>query len=84
MPNCIHRLAAWRRIEVPRHVKAGGRFVEIEATPDDTPQVAAARALTADLCRVRRSQVTPYVSGACYESSARLLESGETSWQHLP
>ncbi|MBN1381324.1 MAG: MBL fold metallo-hydrolase [Deltaproteobacteria bacterium] len=39
-----------------------------------------ARMLKAQLCRLRAEQVRPYVSKALFESSARLLEEGTTSW----
>jgi uncharacterized sulfatase len=49
----------------------------------DDPAVVAARGLKAELCRTRAGEVQPYVSRAAYRSSARLLDAGATSWQHL-
>jgi alkyl sulfatase BDS1-like metallo-beta-lactamase superfamily hydrolase len=51
--------------------------------PDDDPVTTDARALKADLCRARAAEVKPYVSKACYGSSAALLDNGQQSWQHL-
>ncbi len=48
--------------------------------PGDDPEVAEARSLKAELCAARADQVAPFVSRSCYESSARLLEDGSTSW----
>ncbi len=42
-----------------------------------------AQALKAALCRQRATEVAPHVSRAMHESSARLLERGETSWTAL-
>lgn len=50
----------------------------------DDPEAVAARSLKAELCRVRASEVEPFVSKSCYRSSARLLDAGETSWTALP
>lgn len=50
----------------------------------DAPDVVSARELKAELCRERATQVTAYVSKACYRSSARLLDSGSVTWQDLP
>lgn len=55
----------------------------VALAPGDDPDVAAARALKAELCRERAKQVAPYVSKACYRSSARLLDAGATSWREL-
>jgi uncharacterized sulfatase len=52
--------------------------------PGDEPEVAEARALKSELCQARAKQVRPYVSKACYRSSARLLDAGTTTWQELP
>lgn len=49
----------------------------------DEPVVVEARALKAELCMTRASEVTPYVSKSCYRSSARLLATGPASWQRL-
>jgi uncharacterized sulfatase len=49
----------------------------------DQAEVAEARAVKADLCRTRASEITPFVSKSCYHSSARLLDDGHTSWTHL-
>ena len=49
----------------------------------DEPVVVAARALKAELCMSRASEITPYVSKSCYRSSARLLADGPASWQRL-
>jgi alkyl sulfatase BDS1-like metallo-beta-lactamase superfamily hydrolase len=49
----------------------------------DEPVVVAARALKAELCLSRASEITPYVSKSCYRSSARLLADGPASWQRL-
>lgn len=51
--------------------------------PGDAPEVVAARALKAELCRTRAGEVLPYVSRALYRSSARLLDGGATSWRDL-
>ena len=52
--------------------------------PGDAPELVAARTLKAELCRKRAREVEPYVSQACYRSSAALLDRGETSWRYLP
>lgn len=49
----------------------------------DQPEVVEARALKAELCRTRASEITPFVSKSCYHSSARLLDDAHTSWTHL-
>lgn len=51
--------------------------------PGDEPDVAAARALKAELCRTRAREVKPYVSRSCYRSSAALLDDGHISWTNL-
>jgi alkyl sulfatase BDS1-like metallo-beta-lactamase superfamily hydrolase len=50
----------------------------------DEPEVAEARALKAELCRTRASEVSPFVSKSCYRSTARLLDAGAISWTGLP
>ena len=45
--------------------------------------VVQARALKTELLRLRGKEVTAFVSKSLYESSARLLENGETSWTNL-
>ena len=45
--------------------------------------VIQARALKTELLRLRGKEVTAFVSKSLYESSARLLENGETSWTNL-
>ena len=50
----------------------------------DDSVVGEARAVKAELCRVRSEEVEPFVSKSCYRSSARLLDQGHTSWQDLP
>ena len=47
------------------------------------PVVIRARALKTELLRLRGKEVTAFVSKSLYESSARLLENGETSWTNL-
>ena len=49
----------------------------------DDPDVVEARALKAELCRIRAKEVDPFVSKSCYRSSAGLLDDGHTSWTHL-
>jgi uncharacterized sulfatase len=49
----------------------------------DDPHVVEARALKAELCNARAKQIRPYVSKACYRSSARMLQAGSTSWRNL-
>ena len=56
----------------------------VALAPGDDPMVAEARAVKAELCRVRSAEVEPFVSKSCYRSSARLLDKGHTSWQDLP
>lgn len=51
--------------------------------PGDAPEIEEARTLKAELCRKRAEEVEPYVSKACYSSSAQLLEAGHTSWTGL-
>jgi uncharacterized sulfatase len=51
--------------------------------PGDDADVVAARSLKAELCRTRAGEIRPYVSKACYRSSARLLDGGTTTWQDL-
>jgi len=46
----------------------------------EDPVVVQARELKAELCRLRAKEVTAFVSKSLYESSARLLEEGGTSW----
>lgn len=50
----------------------------------DEPEVVEARALKAELCRTRASEVQPFVSKSCYRSSALLLDDGHASWTRLP
>ena len=50
----------------------------------DQPEVVEARAVKAELCRTRASEVAPFVSKSCYRSSARVLDAGTTSWTALP
>jgi len=45
--------------------------------------VIQARELKTELLRLRGKEVTAFVSKSLYESSARLLENGETSWTTL-
>ena len=52
--------------------------------PGDEPVVVEARAVKAEMCRVRSEEVEPFVSKSCYRSSARLLDQGHISWQDLP
>jgi uncharacterized sulfatase len=47
------------------------------------PIVIQARELKTELLRLRGKEVTAFVSKSLYESSARLLENGETSWTNL-
>ena len=56
----------------------------IALAPGDDPLLVEARALKADLCRTRASEIRPYVSKACLRSSARILDSGSASWTTLP
>ena len=56
----------------------------IALAPGDDPALVEARALKADLCRTRASEIRPYVSKACLRSSARMLDSGSASWTTLP
>lgn len=48
------------------------------------PHVVEARALKAELCRARSTEIEPFVSKSCYRSSASLLDDGEVSWTALP
>lgn len=49
----------------------------------DSPIVMRAREVKAELCRLRAKEVTAFVSKSLYESSARLLENGGTSWTQI-
>ena len=49
----------------------------------DDPVVVEARRLKSEMLRLRRDEVTAFVSKSLYESSARLLDNGETSWTNL-
>ncbi len=51
--------------------------------PGNDSEVEQARALKVELCRTRAREVDPYVSKACYASSARLLDAGHKSWTYL-
>jgi uncharacterized sulfatase len=51
--------------------------------PGDEPDVVEARALKAELCRIRAREVAPFVSKSCFQTSAGLLDRGETSWRAL-
>jgi uncharacterized sulfatase len=51
--------------------------------PGHEPEVVEARALKAELCRTRATEVAPFVSKSCFHTSAGLLDRGETSWQAL-
>ncbi len=53
-----------------------------QGTADD-PETLEARRFKAELCRVRASEVDPFVSKSCYRSSARLLDDGPASWTRL-
>jgi uncharacterized sulfatase len=58
--------------------------IDLLALSDDSDSITErARQLKAQLCRERAKQVRPYVSKAMYESSARLLERGSSSWTRL-
>ena len=58
--------------------------IDLLALSDDTDAIPQrARVLKAQLCRERAKQVRPYVSKAMYETSARLLERGSSSWTRL-
>jgi uncharacterized sulfatase len=58
--------------------------VDVLALADgDDPEVVEARQLKSELLRLRRDEVTAFVSKSLYESSARLLDTGETSWTNL-
>ena len=55
--------------------------IDLVALADgEDPVVGQARELKAELCRLRAKEVTAFVSKSLYESSARLLEEGGTSW----
>ena len=55
--------------------------IDLVALADgDGPVVIQARELKAELCRLRAKEVTAFVSKSLYESSARLLDDGGTSW----
>ena len=47
------------------------------------PVVVRAREVKAELCRLRAKEVTAFVSKSLYESSARILEDGGTSWTNV-
>lgn len=49
----------------------------------DDPLIVRARELKSELLRLRGKEVTAFVSKSLYESSARLLDTGETSWTKL-
>lgn len=49
----------------------------------DNPVIVRAREVKAELCRLRAKEVTAFVSKSLYESSARLLENGGTSWTQI-
>lgn len=73
-----------------RELDAGGQtqlalhVIDLLAlAPGDAPELTEARLLKAELCRKRAKEIEPYVSQACYRSSAALLERGETSWRFL-
>ncbi len=55
----------------------------VALSTSDEPAVVEAKALKAELCNTRATQVQPYVSRSCYRSSARLLDKGHTSWTGL-
>jgi uncharacterized sulfatase len=72
-------LAASGEAQLALHV------IDLVALADgDDPLVAEARLFKAELCRARSDEVEPFVSKSCYQSSARLLDNGKTSWQDLP
>ncbi len=50
----------------------------------DLPEVIEAKAFKAELCLLRAKEIDPYVSKACYRSSARHLDNGINSWQDAP
>ena len=50
----------------------------------DVPEVIEARAYKAELCLLRAKEIDPYVSKACYRSSAQLLDKGIDSWKDMP
>ena len=55
--------------------------IDLVALADgDGPVVVRAREVKAELCRLRAKEVTAFVSKSLYESSARLLDGGGTSW----
>ena len=51
--------------------------------PENSPHCQAARQFKAELCKALAGTVEPYVSRTLYQSSARLLEAGHTSWSKL-
>ncbi|GIT01112.1 MAG: hypothetical protein CM1200mP26_28240 [Acidimicrobiales bacterium] len=77
--NRAKELAAGGRTQLALHV------IDLVAlAPGDDPVVVEARAVKAEMCRVRSEEVEPFVSKSCYRSSARLLDQGHISWQDLP
>ena len=58
--------------------------IDVLALADgDDPVVVEARQLKSELLRLRRDEVTAFVSKSLYESSARLLENGKVSWTEI-
>lgn len=65
-------------------VQLAMHVIDLLALSDADDDISVrARTLKAQLCRLRAEQVRPYVSKALYETSARLLEKGATSWTAL-
>ena len=69
---------------VGRRPPSSSKTLLVALAPGNDPVVAEARAIKAEMCRVRSEEVEPFVSKSCYRSSARLLDQGHTSWQDLP
>jgi alkyl sulfatase BDS1-like metallo-beta-lactamase superfamily hydrolase len=77
-------LARARELDASGETQLALHVIDLLAlAPGDDPEVVEARQLKAELCRKRAREVDPYVSQACYRSSAALLERGATSWQRL-
>lgn len=55
----------------------------VALSTSDEPAVVEARALKAELCNTRATEIQPFVSRSCYRSTARLLDKGHTSWTGL-
>lgn len=81
-PNAV--IAKAEELRDAGEIQLGLHVIDLIALADgDDPIVMRAREVKAELLRSRGKEVTAFVSKSLYESSARLLDNGKTSWTNL-